>query len=850
MTHQSTAQGDRSVTVGRDAISSIIVTGDYNTVTIVFQSGEQRTVPFLSPPQPPYELVGRDELLHDLKQRLLTGDSLLGLCALNGLPGVGKTVLAVALAHDREVLGHFNDGVLWAGLGRKGDVLSHLAAWGAALGIPWDETAKLTSIEDRARAIHAAVGMRRILLVVDDAWKVEAALAFKLGGPNCAHIVTTRLPEVALCFAGERTTTVHELSEADGLALLARLAPQVVEAEPDEARNLARAVGGLPLGLVLVGSYLRVQAQSGQPRRVHAALDRLRRTEERLRLARPQGPLEHHPSLPAGVPLSLQAAIGISDEALDKGSRATLRALSVFPPKPNTFSERAALTVSGASGATLQTVCDYGLVESSGPDRYTLHQTIADYAKAKLADHTAYERMVEHFVRYAETHEMDYGALALEASNVLAALQAAFDQGIQAALVRGANAFYHFLETRGLYALAELHLTRAQQAARSSGDVVGLVTALLNLGRITCNLGEYIRAEKYLLEGLALARKIGHSERISLLLAGLGAVASNLGDYTQAEQFYQEGLLLAREIGHRERTSLLLTNLGAVAFNLGDYTKAERFYQEGLLLAREIGHPDRISLLLVNLGVMTRYCGVYAQAEEFYQEALGLARKIGHPERISLLLTNLGDVANKRGDFAQAQKYLLEGLALARNIGHSERINLLLENLGVVAINRGDYAQAEEYLLEGLALARGIGHSMHISILLLGLGVVAIDQGDYAQAEEHLLESLALARKVGHRWIVSEILNESGKLRLKEQDLDSASAAFLEALEMAQEMRGQESAAVALCGLAQVAAAQGNIVEARRQGQESLTVFEAIGHYKASEVAQWLTDLPTADPSE
>jgi hypothetical protein len=48
--------------------------------------------------------------------------------------------------------------------------------------------------------------MKRMLLVVDDAWDVRAALSFKVGGPNCAHLVTTRIPEVAIRFAGEATT--------------------------------------------------------------------------------------------------------------------------------------------------------------------------------------------------------------------------------------------------------------------------------------------------------------------------------------------------------------------------------------------------------------------------------------------------------------------------------------------------------------------------------------------------------------------------------------------------------------------------------------------------------------------
>jgi hypothetical protein len=136
---------------------------------------------FLAPLRPPYDLVGRDVLLQDLKRQLLAGDNL-ALCALNGLPGVGKTALAIELANDPDVRAHFRDGVLWTGLGRKPDVPSLLGAWGVALGVSSHELSKLSSVEDRAWAIHAIIGTRRMLLVVDDAWKVGAALTFKVGG--------------------------------------------------------------------------------------------------------------------------------------------------------------------------------------------------------------------------------------------------------------------------------------------------------------------------------------------------------------------------------------------------------------------------------------------------------------------------------------------------------------------------------------------------------------------------------------------------------------------------------------------------------------------------------------------
>ncbi len=411
-------------------------------------------------------LIGRDQLLDDLTQQLHRRKNL----AINGLPGAGKTVLVVKLINNRQVLKYFHGGVLWAGLGSEPDIPGLLRRWGGLLGMSTADMEKLSSIEELTKAIRTTIGTRRFLLVADDAWRIEDALAFKMGGPNCVHLVTTRFPEIALQFTEEGNTVIHELNEDEGVMFIAQFAPEAFMQEPDEVRALVQSVGGLPLALTLIGKYLRMQTHSGQHRRLRTALDRLQHVDERLRLAQPRGPADISPGLPPETPLSLQTVISLSDQYLNEEARYALRALSVFPHKLNAFSEEAALAISARSPEVLDALTDAGLLEVSGPERYTLHQIIADYARMHLEDKAVEERMVRFFINYIEVNESDYDALELEMNNVLAALEIASKREMQRDLIRGVKVFYQFLQSRGSYAQAEALLKQAEQAARSLND--------------------------------------------------------------------------------------------------------------------------------------------------------------------------------------------------------------------------------------------------------------------------------------------------------------------------------------------------------------------------------------------
>ena len=168
-------------------------------------------------PQPttPYRLVGvparrphflgRDQLQAQLVQVLSQNPP--PTVALVGQAGVGKSTLAVALANDPQLQRRYPDGILWAGLGPQPDVPSRLAAWGDALGI--DVSDKATP-QSRGQAIKDAIGVRRLLLIIDDAWApsdspgqpAATAELLRCGGPYSGYLLTTRDAALGRAFAG------------------------------------------------------------------------------------------------------------------------------------------------------------------------------------------------------------------------------------------------------------------------------------------------------------------------------------------------------------------------------------------------------------------------------------------------------------------------------------------------------------------------------------------------------------------------------------------------------------------------------------------------------------------------
>lgn len=729
--------------------------------------------------------VGREHEIEIIKHALLDPPSS-GLCSLHGMGGVGKTALAARLTYELRVF--FPDGVLWSRVDNA-NTMSILSSFARAYQV---NVAEYKDIESRSRVVRELLAHKRTLIVLDNVQSSAQIEPLLPPSGTCAVLITTRRHNLAVTRGARRFEIGPFTGSEDSFELFIRLlGKEQAQRERASLIEIADLLGHLPLALDIAAS--RMAYEPGWS--ASEFLIRLRREKNRLR----ELVFENQ---------SVRLSFNTSYQVISPDCQRVFHALGTFLGEDFSLeaaAHTAALDLETTAGH-LRNLYALSLVQLGRSGRYCLHPLLRDLALEAETSDAALRRMIAYFTGYAEAHRETYEDLDLEISNLLAALQITFDHQWYADLIRGAAALCDCLDVRGLYSQAELHLGQAIQAAEFLGDDGAQVSLLCQLGLALIHGGKLASAEQRLLAGLELTRQVDSlQEHAALILGHLSLAAYFRCDYDQMEQYLSEALALARVLHQDETICRLLEGLSETAQRRGDYATAESYCREGLTLARQLENPELISLQLKDL---------------------------------SLALFERG------GDYAEIiNTCMQESLAIARELGYVRIICTSLLLRGYVACERGDYELAETYLQEALELMQNTDFPIERIFILCTLGLTALGRELYTQAAHYLHEGLALSGQAGMAVLITPIQIAWGRLYFKQQAWEAAEEAFTEALEKAQQTGFRLQIAQALGGLAHVAAARGNRAEARRKGNESLAILEAIEHRTKEEFRSWLVEI-------
>ena len=573
------------------------------------------------PPRPP-GFVGREEDLVTL--RALNASAGAMIAGLRGMGGIGKTALAIVLAH--EWAARFPDAQLFldargteANPPSAGDLLAQVIQ-------TFHPTAKLPD-EDRALkgVYHDVLAGKKVLIVLDNAR--DAAQAAPLIPPTGSALIVTSRHSFML--GTTKPHAVGTLPDVDAVALLREFYGALGDAD---AAALAKLCAGLPLALRLAGAHVALDAaERGGAPNVGGYMKSLGGG----RLAK----LDSEAADAGEVTIS--ETLRLSEAQLSEAERKVWRALGVFTSH---FDLLAAQAVAGANETMLDNFVRRSLLERDGTERFKVHEIAADYARAQLTDIAADTLHLAHAAHYigvgSQADDLYLGGKPVDAL-------ALFD--CERAQIEAA---YTWLTAR-----------RDESAAR---QMIALVNAVVYVGALRFHPRQSIA---WLESQLRAARSVEERRAEGNALCNLGNAHANLGDARKAIQYYEMQLVIAREIGDRLGEGNALGNLGVAHAHLGDARKAIEYYEMQLVIAREIGDRLGEGNALGNLGSAHRALVDTRKAIEYLEQALVLSREIGNRRAEGNALCNLGNAHANLGDARKAIQYYEMQLAIAREIG-------------------------------------------------------------------------------------------------------------------------------------------------------------------------------------
>ncbi len=548
-----------------------------------------------------------------------------------------------------------------------------------------------------------------------------------------------------------------------------------------EIVRICRLVDGMPLGIELAASWLKVLTCAQIAGEIAANLDIL---------------VTRHQNVPARH-RSMRVVLEQSWALLDAAAQGVLQRLAIFR---GGFLQDAA-AVAGADLLTLAELVDKAWIYRTPSGRYQLHELLRQYAAGQLAKAAA--AAAEMHDRHADfyLHQVALLAPALtgpeqrtalehidaEFDNVQAAWMHAVDVGAFALIERALPALYHFIHIRSrhvegveLFSRAAQRLEGMLEEAGQREDAPAMAalwhSLLARLAHFYLHQGDVAATRRCL---AVVLDKSDAAQELALAYNVLGQLERVQGSRSAADAALHHSLKLARAVGDMNQTIETLKMLSDTASSWADFVEGKQFAEAALALCRRLQRPDLTSQVLAALAWPVNCLGEYAESARYYQESLEIAESIGSPFGVALATNFLGWVAFCAGGdrLPEALAYYTQALAIWRRIGHRTNLAMCLGDYALAANEAGDYVAAQRYAQEGLELTIALEHPDLMSYNLYHLGAAMCGLRDYAAAQRYLVQALQIARRAAIPDNLLAVLYFVAQLRRAESAGSSLSAA-------------------------------------------------------------------------
>jgi DNA-binding SARP family transcriptional activator len=740
--------------------------------------------------------------------------------AIAGMPGVGKTTLAVHAAH--LLADRFPDRQLFIDL--RGHTpgqnpLSPEAALGGLLAATGADPRYLPDdLASRAGLWRDKMAGQRALLILDNAASSAQVAPLLPGGDDCLVLVTSRRHLADL--PGAVVPVLLEVLPPDqAREMFLRLAPRAAAGPPSAAAELTELAGQLPLAITLLARVL-----SRHP--VWTLADLATETKARLLTLTAEDD-------------SVAAAFEVSWQHLHPGQQEFFRHLGLHPG--TTIDAYAAAALAGIpldqAARQLDVLHGEGLLTETGYRRYGMHDLIRRYAADRAAADLSGRRC------RALDRLLDYYQHTAARAGTFLARQAPGSPGpspagpAAAPGLPDAGAALAWTRAERVNLLACLdQATRDGQCAR----VVALTAAVAELLRKD---GPWSDAISRHAAAVSAARYLGDQPGVAAALGNLGTAQRLTGDYPAAAAALEEARDIYQDLGDQPGLAATLRELGVERYSVGDYPGADRVLKEALGIFRELDDQRGEASALHDLGDLLRVAGDLPGADGILAEALARYRELGDQRGQAAVLARLGHVRQMTGAYQAAAEILDEALSIYHEIDDRAGQASVQLDLGYLRLATGDHSGAAKVLRGALDIYRDLGSRLGVANALGALGSALVAVSDHPGGAQVLGEALVIFRELGDRGAQAQVHNELGALHRAQGRLQQATDSHRLALGLAREIGGSWDEAHALAGLARCALAAGDLSGAAAGLQQARDIFAGIGAAETAGLAVELTAL-------
>ena len=612
-------------------------------------------IPNNLPPRPS-PFVNRETEIQQAINALL--DSQVSVAALVGIAGIGKTTLALEIAHRLLSRGDFTGGIIWLparNLRSSDDIIGIVET---TLGVSRAE-------------IRAWLNSHQCLVVLDGLDEID-----KQHESTVERFLIELLPSKVLVTSRKHLevlspTVVVEVGALDEKAsvelfsLLWGQQRELSSAERQTAAEIARALGNHPLAITIAAGLVRGDYAETRNLALQASdiLGELENKQERAALLHTLASSAQAQGDYSGAELLYQQSLEVEEQLGDlQGKSATLNNLAQIYFTRGDLDRALALYFESLE------------------------------IKERLGDLQGKSATLNNLAQiYFTRGDLDR-ALALYFESLEIKERLGDLQGKSATLNNLAQVYFARGDLDGALRLYQESLALTERL----GDIRGKSAALNNLAQVYFARGDLDGALRLYQESLALTERLGDIRGKAAVLHNLAQIYSTRGDLAGALHLYQESLALTERLGDIRGKAAVLHNLAQIHFARGDLDGALRLYQESLVLLEQIGLPQELervknarALVLNELGKQYVEQGRWYDALHLFEENLAIYRQGNDLDARADTIYQIARVHHLLGNLDKARTHYRDALRLYEHTQNQSGIATCKTGLGRLMIQMG-----------------------------------------------------------------------------------------------------------------------------------------------------------------